>query len=219
MKLNHIKESKSEYPLHLAPRGDTIDEYLLMDKYKVEVPDPYRFLEDTTSSATQRWIEAQNNIMDDFRKQCTYRDRMKDKFSQIYDFSKRGIPMKHGDHYYFFYNSGLQNQFVMYRIDEPGKMVTEGLEGASVFLDLNLVEKDGTAALGSYQFSHDGKYFAYMITKSGSDWSTIYVKDTKTGKDLEKDVIPWIKFSGISWMKDNKGFFYSKYDRFEKEAG
>lgn len=82
-----------------------------------------------------------------------------------------------------------------------------------MFLDPNMHSKDGTAALGSkggVKWSEDGSYVAYEVKKSGSDWATIYVRDTKTKKDLN-DELNWVKFSVISWTPDNKGFFYGRY--------
>lgn len=68
---------------------------------------------------------------------------------------------------------------------------------------------------------------AYTIKKAGSDWETIRIRDIKTGEDLPDDQLEWVKFSAISWTKDNKGFFYSRFDApnsltkegFEKRAG
>jgi len=51
---------------------------------------------------------------------------------------------------------------------------------------------------------------AYAITKGGSDWKTIKVRDVEAKKDLE-DVLIWVKFTGVSWTKDNRGFFYSRF--------
>ncbi len=83
-----------------------------------------------------------------------------------------------------------------------------------VFIDPNTLSDDGTVALTGVTMSQDGKYTAYTISRSGSDWTEIFVIDTATGKPLA-DHIEWAKFTDAAWWKD--GFFYSAYDR--PEAG
>ena len=132
----------------------------------------------------------------------------------MWDYPKIGLVNKHGDHYYFLYNSGLSNQSVQYKIKEKNSYKLNEddiLSGTDVFLDPNELSEDGTAALGGKRFSEDGKYLAYQVNRAGSDWATIYVRSVETGKDLE-DEIPWVKFSNISWTHDNKGFFYSRFE-------
>ena len=135
--------------------------------------------------------------------ECDERGKIKDKLEDMINYPKRGLPTKKGEHYYFWLNTGLQNQAVLYKITEKNVSMTDGLEGAEVFMDPNTLSEDGTASLGSIAFSEDGNYFAYIIQRSGSDWGTIHVRDVKTGKDLEDDVLPWVKFSGMSWTHDN----------------
>ena len=67
-----------------------------------------------------------------------------------------------------------------------------------VFLDPNKLSEDGTVALTGISFSKDGKYFAYTISRSGSDWREVYVMDIATRKLLD-DHIQWAKFSGAAW--------------------
>ena len=78
------------------------------------------------------------------------------------------------------------------------------------------MSKDGTTSLKDYEPSEDGKLIAYGVSEAGSDWTTIRVREISSGQDRE-DVVRWVKFSGISWMKDGSGFFYSRYD--EPKAG
>ena len=131
------------------------------------------------------------------------------------NFKKIGLPEKHGDYFYFGYNSGLQNQNVVYRMKNKNdyKVTTDNVdEVADIFFDSNSLSQDGTASKGATSWTEDGKLMAYQIQEKGSDWATIYVKDAETGKNLEKDVLKWVKHSSMSWTKDNKGFFYQKYD-------
>ncbi|KAI4469285.1 prolyl endopeptidase [Holotrichia oblita] len=118
--------------------------------------------------------------------------------------------MKHGGYYYYYRNDGLQNQSVLYR--------QAALDGESeVFLDPNKLSDDGTVALGSISFSEDGKYFAYSVSQSGSDWVEINVINTDNKEKLP-DVIKWVKNSGANWGADSKGFYYSRYDEPDKRS-
>jgi prolyl oligopeptidase len=131
-----------------------------------------------------------------------------------WNFPKVGIPTKHGEHYYFGYNSGMMPQTQYYRIKEKNSYVTDmknPLANAELYLDPNAMYADGKTEMGSGTWSEDGKYMAYSETKGGSDWKTYYIHDVAAGKKLD-DELMWIKFSGASWSKDSQGFFYSRYE-------
>lgn len=126
----------------------------------------------------------------------------------MFDYERYGCPFKEGDAYYYFHNSGLQPQSVMYK--------QSSLDAKpQVFLDPNTLSADGTVALSNYSFSESGKLFAYSLSSSGSDWLTIHVRSTEDGApmDMEKEPIEWAKFTGITWTHDEKGFFYLRYPK------
>ena len=180
-------------------RGEVVDNY-----FGTEVPDPYRWLEDDNSEATAAWVAAENAVTEDYLSQIPFRDAIRERLTQLWNYPKEGAPTKHGNWYYYYYNDGLQNQSVLWRTQEPG---TQG----EVFLDPNTLSEDGTVALSAVSFSKDGRYFAYAAAASGSDWVEIRVMDTQT-KQLTEDRINWVKFSGAVWTSDSKGFYYSAYD-------
>ena len=189
------QQKKLVYPE--TTKVDTIDVY-----FGTEVPDPYRWLENDTSAATAAWVEAENKVTNAYLAQIPFREQLLKRLTDLANYEKIGTPFKKHGKYYFYKNDGLQNQSVLY--------VQDSLDGeARVFLDPNQLSDDGTVALTSLSFSNDGKYTAYTISRSGSDWSEIYVMDTATGKLLE-DHINWAKFTGAAWQKD--GFYYSAYD-------
>lgn len=167
------------------------------------VADPYRWLENDRSEETGEWVKAQNTVTESYLSAIPYRKQIKDRLTKLWNYPRYSVPFHEGDYYFFSKNNGIQNQSVLY--------IQDALHSEPrVFLDPNKLSEDGTVALGSYSVSKDGKYFAYSISKAGSDWSEINVKETKTGNVLS-DKIEWVKFSGISWK--GNGFYYSRYDQ------
>jgi prolyl oligopeptidase len=168
------------------------------------VPDPYRWLEDLDSERTRAWIEAQNRLTFDYLQRIPARQRLLERLRQLWNYEKYSQPFKEGGRYFYFKNDGLQNQSVLY--------TQESLEAeARVLLDPNTLSEDGTVALSGIAISRDGRYLAYGLSRSGSDWQEWKVRDIETGEDLP-DHLRWIKFSGASWTPDGQGFFYSRYD-------
>ena len=189
------QQKKPVYPE--TAKVDTVDVY-----FGTQVPDPYRWLENDTSAATTAWVEAQNKVTNEYLSQIPFRENLLKRLTELADYEKISAPVKKHGKYYFSKNDGLQNQSVFY--------VQDSLDGEPrVFLDPNKLSDDGTVALTGLYFSHDGKYTAYTISRSGSDWSEIYVMDTESGKLLE-DHIEWAKFTDAAWQGD--GFYYSAYD-------
>lgn len=193
--------STSEKITYPQPPSDaTADNY-----FGTEVPDPYRPLENDTAPATLAWVEAEREITENYLDKIPFRNSLRKQITDFNNFTRQGTPWKWYDgKYYFSRNDGLKNQAVIYRSSTPdGKY-------AEVFLDPNTLSDDGTVALTGLTMSHDGKYVAYTISRSGSDWTEIFVVDAATAKPLP-DHIEWAKFTDAAWYKD--GFFYSAYDR------
>lgn len=186
---------KLDYPE--TKKVDTVDVY-----FGTQVADPYRWLEDENSVETAEWVKAQNAITNSYLGQIPFRTKLKEKLTALTNYEKMGTPWKEESKYYYFKNNGLQNQSVLYECDSLGG-------DARVLLDPNKLSEDGTVSLGSFGFSKDRKYLAYVISRSGSDWNEIYVMNAETG-ELLKDHIMWAKFTGVSWQGD--GFYYSAYD-------
>ena len=176
---------------------DTVDTY-----FGVSVPDPYRWLENDTSAATASWVKAQNEITNNYLEHIPFRQDLLKRLTELANYERISAPFKKHGKYYFYKNDGLQNQSVLY--------VQDALNSeARVFLDPNKLSDDGTVALTSLSFSNNGKYVAYTISRSGSDWREIYVMDVATGSLLD-DHITWAKFTDAAWQGD--GFYYSAYD-------
>eukprot|EP00899_Mesostigma_viride_P022615 jgi/Mesvir1/3538/Mv12009-RA.1 len=179
------------------------DETVVEELHGVLVPDPYRWLEDPDAEETQNFVRQQNEVTAAVLAKCTMRDKFQARMTDLYDYPKYGTPFKEGDKYFYYYNSGLQPQSVLYMQDT--------LESeAEVFLDPNVLSEDGTVALAGLSFSDDGRYASYGLSANGSDWQTIRVKRVADKEALE-DTIKWVKHSSMAWTHDNKGFFYCRY--------
>ena len=180
-------------------RKDTVVD----DYFGTLVADPYRWLENDTSAETAQWVKEQNEVTYDYLSHIPFRNALKDRLTELVNYERYGMPSKKHGRYIYSKNDGLQNQNVIY--------MQETLDGEpTVLLDPNALSDDGTVSLGGISFDKDGKYMAYTIQRSGSDWVEIYVKDMET-LELLPDHIEWAKFTGASWYKD--GFFYAAYDR------
>ncbi|MBB1139520.1 S9 family peptidase [Myroides sp. WP-1] len=192
------KEQVADIQYPETKKGEVVDTY-----FEVEVADPYRWLEDDRSEETAAWVKAQNEVTHGYLAQIPFRDQLKKQMEEAWNYEKIGAPFKEGKYTYFFKNDGLQNQSILYRKDEAGK--------EEVFLDPNKFSTDGTTSLGSIDFSEDGSKAAYAISEGGSDWRKVIVIDTET-KEVIGDTLVDVKFSGVSWFK-NEGFYYSSYDK------
>ena len=167
------------------------------------VTDYYRWLEDDNSDDTKKWVIKQNNTTFKYLDEIPYRNDIKDRLEQLWDYEKISAPFKEGKYTYFYKNDGLQNQSILYRENNKNK--------AEVFLDPNSFSKDGTTSLSTLSFSKTGDLVAYSISEGGSDWRKIIVMNA-TNKKIIGDTLVDVKFSGIQWKLD-EGFFYSSYDK------
>jgi prolyl oligopeptidase len=185
------------YPL--TPRTNVVDTY-----HGVAVEDPYRWLEDDNSEATRAWVAAQNAVTHPFLQSLPGRKQIEDRLRTLWNFERYGVPWTEGGRYFYSMNDGLQNQNVIYTLDT--------LEGEPrALIDPNTWSEDGTVALTGVAVSRDGRWAAYGLATSGSDWQEWRVREVASGEDLP-DRIEWVKFSGVSWMTNGSGFFYSRYD-------
>ena len=170
-----------QYPK--AEKDGTVDDY-----FGVKVADPYRWLENDTSAQTAAWVEAENKVTNAYLGKIPTRGKLLKRLTELSNYEKIGAPRKRHGKWYFYKNNGTPR----------------------VFLDPNTLSDDGTVAMNGVYFSNNGKWAAYSISRSGSDWREFFVIDLKTGQ-LTGDHIEWAKFSGAAWQGD--GFYYSTYDR------
>ena len=201
---NNSNVSKNQSNTVTYPKTKKVD--TVTNYFGTQVKDPYRWLEDDMSEETARWVEDQNKTTFGYLENIPFREELKQRLTTLWNYEKVGAPFKEGDYSYFYKNDGLQNQYVIYRYktgQDPDK--------TEVFLDPNTFSEDGTISLGGLSFSENGSLAAYSISEGGSDWRKVLVMNAQTKKIIE-DTIVDVKFSGISWLK-NEGFYYSSYDK------
>lgn len=183
------------------------DSSVVDNYFGTDVEDPYRWLEDDRSEETESWVKAQNEVTFGYLEDIPYRDEIKNKLTELWNYEKVGAPFERGDYTYFYKNDGLQNQYVIYRFKTEGGSMDE----AEIFLDPNTFAADGTTSLGGMSFSKDGSLCAYQISEGGSDWRKIIVINAASKEQIGDTLID-VKFSGTSW-RGNEGFYYSSYDK------
>lgn len=190
------RKGKISYPE--TRKGDVVDTI-----FGVPVPDPYRWLEDDMSDETAAWVKAQNEVTFGYLEKIPYREEIKKRLTEIWNYERFRMPFTEGEYTYFAKNDGLQNQYVVYRQKGSGE--------PEVFLDPNKFSSDGTTSLGEMGFSKDGTLMAYAISEGGSDWRRVITLNTAT-KEIIGDTLNDLKFTDISWQ-NNVGFYYSTYDK------
>eukprot|EP01100_Stratorugosa_tubuloviscum_P004802 TRINITY_DN220_c0_g4_i2.p1 TRINITY_DN220_c0_g4~~TRINITY_DN220_c0_g4_i2.p1 ORF type:complete len:702 (+),score=236.14 TRINITY_DN220_c0_g4_i2:29-2134(+) len=168
------------------------------------IPDPYRWLENLTSVETREWINKQQQLSNNYLNNCKLKNPLFEKIKKAFDYPKFSSPFKRNNKVFYFMNTGLQNQDVLY-------FTTPEITEPKILIDPNALASDGTISLKTLEITNSGKYISYCLSKKGSDSTTIYVKNIETLENLP-DKIDNVKFSGISWTKDESGFFYSKFE-------
>ena len=177
---------------------EVIDDY-----FGTKVADPYRWMEDLESPDVKAWIATQNEVTSGYLSQLPLRQHFNERITELWNYPKVTIPIREGGRYFFQKNSGLERQAPLY-------MHTSLATAPTLVLDPNSLSPDGSLSLTQWMPSPDGRLLAYGISKGGADWRTIHLLDIDRGKDLP-DAVEWMRFSDISWTKDAKGFFYSRY--------
>ena len=185
-------------------RVDHVDDF-----FGTDVADPYRWLEELDGVDTAAWVEAQNEVSVAYLESLPTRESFKTRLEELWNYERYGTPVKTGARYFYSRNDGLQDQSVLY--------VADSLDGEPrVLIDPNRFSDDGTISLARYSLTHDGSRIAYAQSDGGTDWTTWTVRDVATGEDLD-DFLDHTKFTGVSWLPDGTGFFYSRYPLDERD--
>jgi len=182
-----------------AATGPVVDDYA-----GTKVPDPYRWMESLDAKEVADWVAASNAVTDAYLKTLPLRQPFQTRLTTLWDYPRVGLPYVVDTGALFYSrNSGLQRQAPVYR---RASIAAE----PSMVLDPNAISEDGSVSVGQWSPSPDGSLLAYGLSEGGADWRTVKVRNVTTGQDLA-DEVRWMRFSDISWTKDGKGFFYSRY--------
>src|SRR5262245_9155372 len=191
-----VQAGKYDYPK--AKTVEQVDEF-----FGTKVADPYRWLEDVDDPEVQAWVDAENSVTRGVIDKIPFREQVAKRLTELLDYPRVGLPVERGPWTFFSKNTGLQNQSVIYK--------QNGRNGApATLLDPNVLAKDGTISVTTTSYSNDGKWMAYTLSQSGSDWTTLHVRDVATAKD-RSEVLQRCRFTDIAWLADGSGFYYSRY--------
>jgi prolyl oligopeptidase len=188
----------------MATRKDDLVETL----HGVAVADPYRWLEDGDSADVKAWTASQNERTRAVLDAMPGRDALRTRVKALLEVGRVSPPAvrrsPHGPARYFHMKRvGDENQPTLY--------VREGVAGKDrALIDPLKLSDDSTTALDWWYPSKDGLLLAYGISKSGSEDSTLHVRDVASGLDLA-EAIPFTRHCGLAWAPDAKGFYYSRY--------
>ena len=167
------------------------------------ITDPYRWLEDGEDPDVKKWIEEQNQYTSFWLDRFPQRSSIYKRLEELMSIGYLGTPLVRGDRIFNRKRSGIENQ--------PVLLLRKGLKGSpEMVINPNTWSEDGTIAMDWWVPSDDGSLIAYGASMGGSEKSTLYIRDVSTGKDLS-DTIPYTRYADIAWLKDNSGFYYSRY--------
>jgi prolyl oligopeptidase len=187
-----------------APRGDQVDDY-----HGTRVADPYRWLEQLDSTRTRDWVDAQNAVSEAYLVDLPARASFAERMATLIDYERVGLPDEQGGVHVFDYNDGRMEQEVVRVSSDPTYL-------GRVVLDPNAMADDGSISIGDYELSPDGRYLAYSLSFGGSDWDSWRVMDLRNDRDLA-DRIDGTKFTGVAWLPDGSGFYYSRYPQVDDD--
>ena len=169
------------------------------------VVDNYRWLENSGSPETQKWVEEEMAYTRSVLDPLAGREAIHKRLTELLSIGMVTAPQIAGKHYFYTKREGMQNQPVLY--------VRDSLSGPDrVLVDANQLAADGTVALDWFQPSETGKYVAYGTSPGGSEMSTLHIVETKSGTILP-DTIERTRAASVAWLHDNSGFYYTRYPK------
>ncbi len=190
------RDDRLDYPE--TRRDSVVDRY-----HGVDIPDPYRWLEDLDSAETHAWMASQEQVLASFLDA----ERVERIQRQIEALGKTGArysaPIHAGGRYLYTAREPEQKHAVIY--SRHGLQQNE----ASTVLDPNVLLSD-SQSFGGFTMSSTGRYLVYAVTESGSRWGRGSILDVETGRTMA-DTLDGVRGAATVWIQDDRGFFYFSY--------
>jgi prolyl oligopeptidase len=182
-------------------RVETVVEVL----HGVEVPDPYRWLEDQQAPEVRAWIDAQNAYTRSRLDTIPGRKELAELVGGLLRVDTVGTPTERNGLYFFTKRAADQALPILY--------LRRGINGKDeVLLDPHPMSPDGSVSISTMAISDDGALLAYGVRTGGEDEVELRILDVKTRRDLP-DRLPRARYGSFSFLRDNSGFFYMRFDR------
>ena len=201
-----IYSQQLDYPP--ARQVDQTDDY-----HGIKVADPYRWMEKLDSDELQKWIKAQDDLLENFLDTSPARNSVQKRISELIRYDSFTNPTgfvtpfvaKRENRYFFIKTSAGESRSVLYvREDSETKVLFDAAKD-----EMNLV---------GYVPSPDGRYVVLHLS-SGDRWLTYRILDVKTRRSLSDVLTDAHRLGGVvSWMPDGEGLFYTKFEKIEQDG-
>ena len=167
----------------------------------VDVPDPFRWLEDETTPEVQSWMHAEDAHTRARLSALPVRTKLAARFKELYYVDSVGTPVQRGNRFFYVKTLADKEKAILYW--------REGTDGAEkVLLDPNAWGDGKTTSLGDWTPSWDGARLVYQEKPNAADEATLKVIDVTTGAVSAVDTIPGGKYAEPDWTPDGTGFYY-----------
>jgi prolyl oligopeptidase len=166
-----------------------------------ELVDPYHWLEDSGSSETRKWIDAQNLYAHSFLNAQPVRQEISTGLTQMMHHDHISAPVFRNGYYYFYKRGADQDLWSFYR-----RKQADGKD--ELLLDPHVLSPDSGTSLSEFGVSDDGELVAYGVRLGGQDETDLRLLDVKSHQDL-LDRFPRSLYRGFAFKKDGSGFYYA----------
>jgi prolyl oligopeptidase len=166
------------------------------------VADPYRWLEDAGTPATEAWSVAQDALYESVRATWPGREEFHARLSTLHAVGDVETPVWRGDRGFVGRREPHQDHSVLHVISADGTM--------RALVDLMAIDPSGTTTLDFAVPSPDGARLAYGLSEGGTEKSLVRVLDVTTGEVIEGP-IDRIRHSPIAWLPDGSGYYYVRH--------
>lgn len=186
---------KLDYPP--APRGRQVDRY-----HGTEIPDPYRWLEDSSSRATRDWLAAQTKLTRQFLDALPARPWLRRRLAELWEVERTSLPVWVAGKRFVQSASGLQPQAVLWTDDGDATQ-------RRALVDPNALDPSGALSLSHWRVSPCGRWLAYGLSTAGSDRQVWRVFDLTAGKDLDERIQTPL-WPEVAWEPSGDAFYYCR---------